>query len=170
MKPREAKLDHETLTRILDYDPENGVFRWKAPLSNRVKSGQVAGLPDYHGHIQIGANGDTYSAHRLAWFYVHKVWPENEIDHINRIRNDNRIANLREANRYQNSYNKAKASSNSTGFKGVTRHKAYPGKFMAQIVVEKKNIYLGIFETAEAAHAAYAQASKLYHGEYGSTD
>ncbi len=170
MKPRETTLTHEMLIRVLDYNPETGVFTWKAPLSNRVKIGDIAGLPDRHGHIQIGINGVRYGAHRVAWFYTNLVWPLNEIDHINGVRGDNRIINLREANRSQNNCNRGKASHNSTGLKGVTRHKAYPGKFMAQIVVEKKNIYLGIFDTAESAHAAYAAASKLYHGEFGRTE
>jgi protein involved in sex pheromone biosynthesis len=100
---------------------------------------------------------------------MHKEWPKEEIDHINMAKDDNRIANLREANRSQNMSNIAKPIHNTVGLKGVTRHKAYPGKFMAQIVVNKKNKYLGIFDTVEEAHAAYAAASQQLHGEFGRT-
>src|SRR5690242_11158228 len=113
-----------------------------------------------------------YYAHRLAWFYVYQVWPKDEIDHINRIPDDNRILNLREANRIENMRNIATPKHNTTGFKGVTRHKFYPGKFMAQIsstteLKRRKTKYLGIFDTAEEAHAAYVAASRELHGEFG---
>lgn len=169
MKSREASLSHETLTRVLDYDPATGVFVWKAPLSNRVKAGAVAGQIDHHGHRNINVNGIRYGAHRLAWFYVHKAWPLDEIDHKNRIKDDNRIDNLREATRNENNRNVTKKRHNTTGFKGVIRHSTYKHKFCAQIVVNRKNIYLGIFDTPEEAHAAYVEASKEHHGEYGVT-
>lgn len=167
MKVREASLSHETLTELLDYNPETGVFTWKKVTSNRVNVGDVAGQK-IKGHLLIQINGWRYMAHRLAWFYVHKAWPKDEIDHENLIRDDNRLSNLREATHQQNVYNVKKRRHNTTGFKGVTFHKA-AGRFMAQIRADRKYIYLGLFDTPEEAHAAYAAASKEHHGEYGVT-
>lgn len=167
MKSREAKLDHQTLTRILAYDPATGVFTWKAPLSNRVKVGEVAGQIDHHGHRNINANGVRYGAARLAWFYIHGEWPADEIDHINLIKDDNRISNLREATRQQNVRNVGMRRHNTTGFKGVTRHSQHRHKFCAQITIDGKPKYLGIFDTPEEAQAEYAAASQLHHGAYG---
>lgn len=176
MKPRESALTHEMLTEALDYDPETGVFTWKKITSNRVKVGQVAaarktisnGRKTYQDQcrVYINLNGFRYMAHRLAWFYVHKVWPAHEIDHINRNPEDNRIVNLREATRAENNRNAKKK--NRTGFRGVSLHES--GKYMSKIRNGEKSIYLGVFNTAEEAHAAYAEASKLYHGEYGRLD
>jgi hypothetical protein len=169
MKYRETKLSHTELTRLLDYNPETGVFTWKIVTSNRVKVGGVAGSPDRNGHLLICLNGTKYAAHRLAWFFVYKVWPEPEIDHINRVKTDNRIANLREATRNQNNRNVGIKRSNKTGFKGVIFHSQSKHKFVAQITVNGKTRYLGIFDTPEEAHAAYVAASEEHHGEYGVT-
>lgn len=166
MKLREASLSHETLTRLLDYDPATGIFRWKITTSNRMKVGDVAGQ-NSKGHLIIQVNSLRYMAHRLAWFYVYKVWPEDEIDHKNLVRNDNRIDNLREATHQQNVRNVARKKHNKTGFKGVIRHNQSPHKFAAQITINGKCTYLGIFDTPEDAHAAYVLASQLHHGEYG---
>lgn len=167
MKPREASLTHETLTRVLDYDPATGVFTWKAPLSNRVKVGDVAGQIDHHGHRNINVNGTRYGAGRLAWFYFYKVWPVNEIDHENLVKDANWINNLREATRQQNVRNVARKKHNKTGFKGVIRHNQYPHKFVAQITLDGVTRYLGISDTPEGAHAKYVEASIKHHGEYG---
>lgn len=168
MKPRETLLSHETLTYLLDYDPATGIFRWKATTSNRVRVGDAAGSPDGKGHLMVSINGTKFGAHRLAWFYVHKVWPKDEIDHKNLTKDDNRIDNLREATHFQNVCNARKRRHNTTGFKGVTFHKA-ANKFMAQIRADGKYLYLGLFDTPEEAHAAYVAASKEHHGEYGVT-
>jgi hypothetical protein len=170
MKSREAKLDHATLTRLLDYDPSTGVFRWKERTSNRVKVGDVAGVVDTRekkGHRYLCINGIRYAAHRVAWFYVKKVWPKLEIDHRNLCGDDNWIDNLREATHQQNMRNVAMRKRNRTGFKGVVPHSQAKNKFTAQISVDGVTRYLGLFNTPEEAHQRYAEASLVHHHEYG---
>lgn len=71
-----SELTHEELTRLLDYDPETGVFRWKVDRKGRgnIKAGDVAG---YKGKDEnrISINYKSYSLRRVAWFYIYKNWP-----------------------------------------------------------------------------------------------
>lgn len=167
MKEREKKLTHERLCSVLSYNAKTGLFTWKEVTSNRVKVGDVAGQIDPHGHRIISVCGIRYSAHRLAWFYVHGEWPKDEIDHINLIKDDNRIANLREATHSENVRNVKMRRRNKTGFKGVIRHHQSPNKFVAQITVDRKVMYLGIFDDPKTAYAAYVEASLKHHGNFG---
>jgi hypothetical protein len=92
---------------------------------------------------------------------------KHEIDHINLIKDDNRICNLREATRTGNVRNVGVKKHNKLGVKGVRRHLQSPSKFEASITVNGKRIYLGLYKSVEEASAAYAAASKRFHGEYG---
>jgi len=93
----------------LDYDPETGEFIWKARVGDKQWSakfaGEVAGTIANTGYRRIMLDGEGYGAARLAWLYVHGEWPKNEIDHINRVKDDNRLVNLREATRTENCNN-----------------------------------------------------------------
>lgn len=89
-------LDPETLKRHLHYEPSTGVFTRLTRASN-MRPGSVAGsVRRRDGYVDIRLLGMKYSAHRLAWFYMHGKWPVGEIDHINREHADNRISNLRD--------------------------------------------------------------------------
>jgi hypothetical protein len=85
-------------------------------------------------------------------------------DHINGDPSDNRWANLREANHFQNQYNRGPQKTNTTGIKGASIRKN--GKAVAMIRAEGKRIYLGIFDNAVIAGQAYQEASLKYHGEF----
>lgn len=118
-----TNLTHSDLVRLLDYNPETGLFTWKAKRCG-TKHGSVAGSIDpSHGYRRIKIDGHLYLAHRLAWFYVCGEWPAHEIDHIDRARANNRIANLRPATRSENQCNKPRYSNNRTGAKGVHWHR-----------------------------------------------
>jgi len=166
MKPREAFLTHEILTAALDYDPETGVFRWKVVTSNRVKVGDAAGFPD-NGYVRLSIYGSQFMAHRLAWFYVHGQWPDDEVDHISMDRSDNRIANLRPATKSENMRNRPAQKNNKVGLKGVCEHKQQPGKYTAQITQNRKKKHLGVFTSPEEGHQAYVKALSAHHKEYG---
>jgi hypothetical protein len=154
-------LTQARLKELLHYNPDTGRFTWLQPCNrfSQVRSGDPAGTLHKRGYIHIKVEGQSYKAHRLAWLYVHGRWPEPAIDHINRIKNDNRIVNLREADQLRNMQNKSRYKRNVSGYIGVTPHRA-TGKWVAQVQVNKRNHYLGVYETAETAALAYEQAKR----------
>jgi hypothetical protein len=95
-------------------------------------------------------------------------WPVNEIDHINLVADDNRFCNLREATRSQNMSNMPKRSINTSGFKGAFWNKKNE-KWISQIALNNKSIYLGCFDTAQEAHAAYCKAAVELQKEFART-
>src|SRR5690554_5526005 len=106
----------------LDYDPETGVFTWRAKpivtrhdkMQNTRYAGKQAGKPDSHGYLQIMLDRQLILAHRLAWLHHYGEWPEGELDHINRNPLDNRISNLRPASRSQNTINRKTPRTNTS--------------------------------------------------------
>jgi hypothetical protein len=84
------------LLELLDYNPATGIFRWKASTNQRIKPGSIAGCCRHEKYWWIRLDGRSYSAGRLAWLYVYGNWPLHQIDHINRVKTDNRIGNLRD--------------------------------------------------------------------------
>lgn len=151
-----SQITHAELLSLLDYQPESGVFTWK-------KSGAVAGSPTADGYVKIKVRQRMYRAHRLAWFYVHGAWPSQLIDHINGDRADNRIANLRDVSNSVNRQNAKTANADSkTGVLGVT-YRPSKAKYQAQIAVNGKNRYLGMFDTEQEAHQAYLTAKREVH-------
>lgn len=159
-------LTRKRLRQLLRYDPETGLFYWMKRTSNRAKVGAVAGCKcKKHGYILIGIDGVVYPAHRLAWFYMHNVWPEYQIDHANCVRDDNRATNLRECSHAENHMNVKRPAHNTSGFKGVHYH-PQSGKWRARIAASKRHISLGLHKTKEDAHAAYCRAAEKLHGDF----
>jgi hypothetical protein len=92
-----------------------------------------------------------------------------EVDHINLDSLDNCRSNLRVTDRTGNMRNRRRRRTNRSGFKGVSFFKR-DGNWKSRIVVDGKEIWLGYFSTPEAAHAAYCEAAKQYHGEFARTE
>ncbi len=159
---RNTVLTAERLRELLEYNSETGVFRWKVNKGRKFKAGMIAGNIN-HGYRVIEIDGKLYGAHRLAWLHAHGRWPAREIDHINRIKDDNRIANLREATRAQNRANCGATKNNTAGVRGVFKRRF---KFRAQIACAGRSYYLGDFSTVEEAWAAYLGASTILFGEF----
>ena len=161
---RSRKLTLERLLYVMNYDPTTGIF--VANLTNRRrKAGARSDRLVESGYRLVCIDGKEYRAHRLAWLYVHGCWPTGEIDHINNIRTDNRIANLREATSIENNRNIKIRSNNTSGYKGVWYSKRRK-KWRARITVDWRDIELGFYDSAEAAYAAYCAAVIKYHGEF----
>lgn len=159
-------LTADRLRELLDYDPETGVFTWRVSRSN-VHAGTTAGSAHrVMGYRLIRVDGHKYMAHRLAWLYTTGRWPLGEIDHINRDGLDNRIVNLRDASRSQNAGNQKRRTTNTSGLKGASPLR---GKWQGKICVRGEQIYLGLFDTPEAAHAAYCAAAEKHFGEFART-
>lgn len=154
-------VTYERLRELLVYSKKTGLFAWRRPTSRKHKRGDVAGSLVGHGYVHIEIDGRSYGAHRLAWLYVHGVWPSGQIDHENGMRADNRFRNLRDGSRSFNQQNQRKAQSrNLLGFLGVSRS----GKrFKARIVVNSAQRQIGTFDTPEEAHLAYVQAKRRLH-------
>lgn len=156
-----SELTQERLKELLRYDSETGVFTWLRTLSNRALVGSVAGCLHPHGYHVIRLEGRLYKRSRLAWLYVNGVWPEPLVDHINRVRGDDRISNLREATVSENAQNKRPAK-NMSGIRGVTLCKV-TGRWQAYIGTPGKHHHLGYFTLKEEAAAAYVAAATRLH-------
>jgi hypothetical protein len=157
---KQELLTAEILRLILSYDELTGIFVW---LTGQRK-GLVAGTR--HGkYYSISIDSNKYLSHRLAWLYIHGEWPKEEIDHINSDCLDNRLSNLRCANRAQNNRNKGSYKNSKSGVKGVCLHKK-TGKWFVQIKNDNRKIYLGLYSTIEEAANAYAEAANNLHKEF----
>jgi hypothetical protein len=112
-------LTRESIGLLVRYEPESGKFFWLVNRGSRARVGNEAGWDRADGYRQIRIENKIYYAHRLAWLSVHDVWPEL-VDHINRNPADNRIINLRLANKSINAINSYASTKNTSGFKGVS--------------------------------------------------
>jgi hypothetical protein len=154
-----GELTQARLRELLDYNPESGEFTWRVSRANTTVGGR-AGTIDMHGYWVIGVDGKGYKAHRLAFLYVHGYLPK-EIDHVDRNSANYRIANLRPASRRQNLANCRRKK--KSGFKGV-----HPCGNRWQARIRRNGIYehLGVFATAQEAHAEYCKAGRALYGPY----
>lgn len=131
-------------------------FRWYAHrCPNQDYFYARCGLPHNGGTKQV-------LMHRMILALTD---PKVGVDHIDRNTLNNCRDNLRLADKSQNGHNTGKRRVNTSGYKGVSWHRQ-SGKWLAQIVADKKWHYLGIYETPEAAHAAYCKAADRLHGQY----
>lgn len=143
------------------FEYRDGKVYWKVAKQNVVK-GSEAGTLMKSGYIQVMCDSKVIYAHRLIFLMHHGYLPK-EVDHINGKRNDNRIENLRESNRNQNMWNRKINCNNTSGVKGVHRHK---GKWRAAICVDSKSKHIGVFDTIEEAKKAVEAYREEHHKEF----
>lgn len=158
-------ITQKHLKELLSFDPNTGIFTWLVSSNKKIKIGDVAGYCDFHGYIVITVYGIKHKAHRLAWLYVYGSLPPNEIDHINKIKHDNRIYNLRIATKSENQWNHGKNINNTSGYKGVGWDKRRQ-KWRSYIRVFGKQNHLGYFDTKEEAYASYCVSATESHGKF----
>lgn len=149
--------DLTVVARCVAYDRNTGLFS--------RPDGSALGSRHPKGYVWIAAGGRKVLAHRLAWFVEHGIEPDGAIDHINRNRTDNRIANLRLASASQNQMNRGAQRNNTSGVPGVARDKS-GRRWQAYIKVQGARRHLGIFERIEDAISARRAAQAVLFGEF----
>ena len=157
-------LSRNELKELVAYNPDTGIWTRKVSRG-RAKAGDIAGSIHPHGYRYIEINGKQYPASRLAHLYMTGKWPEHTMDHINRIRDDDRWENLRPATRTEQVINRGMQKNNKSRHKGVSWHKPTK-KWQAYITVDKKQIHLGRFHDLDEAVAARKEAELKYFGEF----
>jgi hypothetical protein len=157
-----TELTQQRLRLLLDYNPGTGRFTWRVNRGGTAVKGSEAGAIHNKGYRSIKVDRKNYLEHRLVWLWEYGEWPSNELDHVNRIKTDNRLSNLRDVTRSENMQNTPARSNNLSGFKGVSWHDG-AGSWMAGIMANGKSTYLGCFNTPEEAYAAYCAAASRLH-------
>lgn len=160
-------MDLNRLHEILSYDPTTGDFRWRVDRGGKARAGSIAGSVHPDGYRFIKINRVSHAAHRLAFMYMTGSEPPNQIDHINQDGTDNRWINLRPATQSQNCVNRHRTNVVGEGLRGVCR---CGNRFQAAISIRehgvKRRLHLGMFDTAQEAHAAYLTAAVERYGEF----
>ncbi|CAM6588387.1 HNH endonuclease [Escherichia coli] len=167
---KEIKLTPEMVLSVVDYNPSSGDFHWRwrqgrerttLTWNSRFAFKKCSSI-NSDGYLMIMINGKACPAHRLAWLIVYGTMPDGFIDHINRVRTDNRISNLRLVTHSENMQNRKIQKNNKSGYRGVSWDAKY-GKWRARINASGKCINLGYHDTAELAAAAFEAARMKYH-------
>jgi hypothetical protein len=135
---------------LFAYDRETGDLWFRRDM-------RLARRSHPRGYYRATADGTGYLVHRLIWLIVYGRWPD-EIDHINRIKTDNRLQNLRNVSHSGNMQNRTKYAGKYP--KGVSRAR---DRWKARIRVNCEYVHLGVYDTQEEAYAAYCMASKFFH-------
>lgn len=179
-------LTPRLVRRLIDYDPDTGHMAWKVRGRSVLSSTDAhslaamarfnsrwAGTPalasiNAHGYRHGSIMGRTYTAHRVAMCIYHNRWPADLVDHINGIKSDNRIENLRFATRSDNQRNCKRSSRNKSGFTGVAWH-ASSGKWHAYIFDNGQSKSIGYFDCKQqAVDARKQEAARLgFHENHG---
>lgn len=160
-KTKAEDLSAKNVSEIFEYS--DGSLFWRRSLTgkNRI-AGNKAGYRNRDGYIMVEVAGKAVAAHRVVWLMHTGRWPDGEIDHINGVRDDNRIENLRDVTHQANTENRRlPVRSSATGALGVTLTK--DGRYRARIRSDGRLISLGVFGSAEDAHAAYVEAKRRLH-------
>lgn len=152
-------IDQQFLKQHFDYDKNTGelTYKWDNLLG---KAGSSATAKHSAGYLTTRINGKDYLVHRIIWLMQTGQWPK-QIDHINHVRTDNRWDNLREVDNKTNHMNESLAKNSTTKYVGVS-HIASTGRYRAHIMIDGKQIHLGVFDTDVEAYNARCQANKQY--------
>jgi hypothetical protein len=150
-------VTQERLKELFSYDPMTGIFVHRISRGP-ARVGHRAGSPSGHGYRKIVIDYERFYEHHLAWLYIYGEWPD-ELDHVDRDGNNNRISNLRKASRSQNNVNSMFAKKGAYFDRRTNR-------WFSKIQVNHRSVWLGDFCTAEEAHDAYSQALTQYYGDF----
>ena len=154
----------EEVRQRFNYDPKTGILTNRMNLSSNARIGKEAGCIGPYGYRQVHVAGRLYQGHRIIWLMVYGVWPTLTIDHRDRNRLNNRLENLREADRTLQCINTPRPSDNTSGAKGVYLDKRR-GTWYSRISVDRKLVHLGWFKNKQDAIAARHSAMIARFGE-----
>jgi hypothetical protein len=157
-------LTQEELKSQLHYDPDTGIFTRLVSAKNKLL-GVVSNGTTSTGYIKISVFGVSYFSHRLAWLYMFGDFPEDMIDHVNGIKTDNRLKNLRIANKKENARNYGLPKNNTSGSKGVYWSKDR-NKWYSKCELNGVQYHLGMFINKDDAIIARADFAKKHYGEF----
>ena len=163
-----TKEDEDYIRENLRYDPETGELWWTKPLGRRRLDKPVGSYT--HGYLQVflpTSEGKRRQllVHRVAFFLYYGHWPEGLIDHINMVRDDNKIENLRVATYQQNKLNTRSQKGSLSSYKGVYFIKS-TGKWRSIVGLNDEFLYFGTYASEEAAARAYDKAIRELHGGF----
>lgn len=160
-------IEPKKLLEKFSYDPHTGHLIYRVPGPPRKKVGDRAGSLGKRGYRDISIKGRLYKEHRVIWAMMTGAWPTSDVDHVNRIRSDNRWTNLRLATRAENLSNQGLKPNNKSGFKGVnSRGNSHVAVFRLNGVIQR----IGPFQTAQAAAQAYDLAVLKSLGQFAVTN
>ena len=157
----------ELARQYVAYEPTTGIFTFLLTRPGKGgKAGERAGSKTRYGYRMISVKGFACFEHRLAWLFGHGELPPDDmtIDHINGVRDDNRLSNLRLATMRQNSQN-ARPKGKSSAYKGVS-YDTRTGKWVSTIRVEGRHTFLGYHASEIDAARAYDAAASRYFGAF----
>ena len=157
------------IRELFTIDEKDWTLVWKISLNSRSIVGTKAGCLNRKGYRVINIDYKRYRVHNLIWAYMHGYFPQNQIDHISHVRDDNRISNLRLVTGAENNKNMCIPVNNRSGIIGVGWC-AHLNKWRSRITVADKCISLGCFENKDHAASARKTAEKKYgfHENHGS--
>jgi hypothetical protein len=154
-------VNKSQVDELLEY--KDGCLYWKETKGRRV-AGKVAGWLSDTGYRKVGLFGKDHKEHRVIFFMHHGYFPKY-VDHINGVKTDNRIENLRECSASDNLCNQPKKKRNTSGYKNVYYHKKNK-KWYVRIAYKKKDMIFGYFDDLEFAALVAEEAREKYHGEF----
>lgn len=154
-------ITKDTLLKYFDIDFNAGLFLWKEDRGRLAKKGDIAGSRSDGGYIRIKVEGKLYMAHRLMWLAATGEMPLGQIDHINGVRTDNRLINLRDVTPSENCLNRAARVDSTSRVPGVAWHKKQQ-RWVARLQVEGERIQLGSFKRFSQAVNARRDAEIKY--------
>jgi HNH endonuclease/AP2 domain len=164
-----SNLTASRVRELFTYNKSTGILRRRITRNQHSKKGSHSTAVDRDGYLIVGIDYKIYRAHRVIWLYVNGQWPKGDCDHINRIKTDNRIANLRDVTRSQNKQNQLVCKNNKCGIKGVYWSEKYK-RWFASIGHLGEQIYIGQFKTIEEASDAYKMFAMFLHDYNPSAD
>jgi hypothetical protein len=144
------KITQAEVRKWFSYNKKTGILRWKLSPMNRINIGDIAGNKNPKGYLIVGFKYKHCRVHRLIWLGMKGYLPENEIDHINKIKDDNRWKNLREVSNQCNQRNSKVGNKSKSGIKGIRPHKL-TNKWEVYITVNGKKYHLGYFNDLDEA-------------------